>query len=464
MLLSEIKEREYRFRLALRIGLPIFALITALVSHTLISSYNSLQTSFYVESVLLLAISIYFIFYLLHKGFNVKIRDDVSGAFSREYLDEYLQKEIKEQKEYTLSLISIDNLYEINQTYGMKNGDKILKEVVERVAEYFNNEGIFHLPIGHLKGGDFIIGLSGLKEKYMTPVELFCLKSTEFSVDNIEVKISASITDTTHSRDLNYLIENLFYLQENNKKKKSDYKDESIDPNELELYVIDAIKKRSLSIATQAVFENGKHVFDECFLKLKISDKQYLYPKRYMKIINKLGLWMEFDLMVIEELLVNVDTIGETTFAVNVSPSSLRNEKFLHTLKELLQEQNKKIIFILSELEYYSYTERYNSILKSLRKLGVSIVIDRVGSLHSSFLYLRELDIDMIRIDTYYSHEKKMRENHSIINGLNLMAQEKGIKTWIKNLEDELSLEQAKEMKIDLLQGKYLAKLVQLGE
>ena len=41
------------------------------------------------------------------------------------------------------------------------------------------------------------------------------------------------------------------------------------------------------------------------------------------------------------------------------------------------------------------------------------------------------------------------------------MAQEKGIKTWIKNLEDESSLNLIKEMKINLTQGKYLA---QLGE
>jgi len=461
MLLSEIKEREYRFKLALRIGLPIFALVIALVSHTFISSYDSLQTSFYVESVLLLAISIYFIFYLIYKGFNVKIRDDVSGAFTHEYMNEYLHKKIQQNRDYTLSLVSIDNLHEINQIYGIKNGDKILKEVVQKVAGYFKNESITHLPIGYLQGGDLLIGLNGSKEKYVTIIELFCLKSTELSVDNIEVKISVSITDTSHSRDLGFLIENLFYLQEINKKRKSKYKDESIDPNELELYVIEAIKKRSLSMSSQAVFENGENVFDECFIKLKISGEKYLYAKRYMKIINKLGLWMEFDLMVLEEILAKSNTLVDKTFAINISPSSLRNEKFLLSLRELLKEEDKNIIFILSELEYYSYTDRYKAILNSLRKLGVKIAIDRVGSLHSSFLYLRELEIDIVRIDAYYSNEQKILENHSIINGLNLMAQEKGIKTWIKNLEDESSLNLIKEMKINLTQGKYLA---QLGE
>ena len=56
MLLPQTKEREYRFKLALRMGLPIFALIIALVSHTLIDNYVTLNISFYVESLALLVL------------------------------------------------------------------------------------------------------------------------------------------------------------------------------------------------------------------------------------------------------------------------------------------------------------------------------------------------------------------------------------------------------------------------
>ena len=49
MLLPEKKEREYRFKLALRMGLPIFGLILVLVFTTLINNYESLSISFYIE-------------------------------------------------------------------------------------------------------------------------------------------------------------------------------------------------------------------------------------------------------------------------------------------------------------------------------------------------------------------------------------------------------------------------------
>ena len=98
MLLTKTKEREYRFKLALRMGLPIFGLVLALISHTLITSYENLTLSFYIESILVLLFSIYFIFYLIYNGFETKITESVTNAFTREYLYKYLTKEINNNK------------------------------------------------------------------------------------------------------------------------------------------------------------------------------------------------------------------------------------------------------------------------------------------------------------------------------------------------------------------------------
>jgi len=206
MLLPQTREREYRFRLALRMVLPIFALVFALILHTFITSQKTISTSFYIEATLILLFSIYFIFYLIYKGFDTKITDNTSKTFTREYIYNYLKKEIKNSSEYTLLLISIDNLYEINKRYGIKYGDKVLLEVVLWIAEYLKTKEITNFPIGRIKGGDFIIGFGGDKEQYKTIIELMCLKSEEFKVDDIEVQISAAINDTRFSKNIDYLM------------------------------------------------------------------------------------------------------------------------------------------------------------------------------------------------------------------------------------------------------------------
>jgi len=459
MLLPQTKEREYRFKLALRMGLPIFGLIIALVSHTLIENYATLKPSFYIESVLLLVVGIYFIFYLIYSGFNVKITDDISKTFTREYLFKYLKRELKINKEYTLILISIDNLNDINAQYGIKNGDKVLQNVAEWIASYLLSQNISNFPMGHIKGGDFLIGVKGPKSEYSTVLELMCLKSSEYKVEDIEVKISGALIDTNYANELNYMIEKMFELQEKKRSFKKREGDDSINPNELESLVIHAIKKRSMILMTQDVFEGEELAFKECHIKLKTQEGKTLFPKSYLKVINKLGLGIDHDLMVLEELLLNIREDDTTIYAINVTPTSLRNEKYYSRVKELLKDSQKRIMLILSEQEYYSHTSRYNTILNSLKKSGVLIAIDRLGSLHTSFLYLRELDIDIVRFDSYYSNSIKFLENRNIIDGFTIMAKEKEIKTWIKNIESADTLALVKKTNIDYVQGRILSDL-----
>lgn len=459
MLLPETKEREYRFRLALRMGLPIFALIIAFISHTLINSYETLQVTFYFEAILLLAFSIYFIFYIIYSGFDVKITDEVTKTFTREYLYKYLTKELNKEKEYSLVLISVCNLNDINATYGIKNGDKVLRRVVSWIGEYLKERDIQSFPMGHIKGGDFVLGLKGNRGKYKTILELMVLKSEEFKIDDIEVQLSATITDKIFSNELDYMIENLFELQEEAKSKKLFSKEDEINPTELDSLVISAIKNRSFLISTQSVLQGDKSVLKECFVKLKTVEGKMLYPKSYMKVINRLGLMADFDLMIIEKSIVECSCFSDEIFVISVSPTSLRNALFLVKLKELLNSNpsiKNRIMFILCEVEYYSHIDRYNTILKSLRDMGVLIAMDRLGTVHTSFLYLRDLEIDAVRFDAYYAKDIR---NRNILDGFNLMAHQKGVKTWIKMIENEDIKKFAQEIGVDYLQGKYLAPL-----
>jgi EAL domain-containing protein (putative c-di-GMP-specific phosphodiesterase class I) len=458
MLLPQLKEREYRFKLALRIGLPIFALILAFISHTLITNYHNLQSSFYVEALILVTVSIYFIFYLIYNGFSVKITDDITKTFTREYIYNYLKKEIANEETYTLVLISIDNIIDINKLYGIKNGDRVLQTVVKWIADYFESENIKNFPMGHIKGGEFLIGLPKNKEHYTTTLELLCLKASEFKVGDIEVKISGAIIDTNYAKDLDYLVERLFELLEKNKNSKNYESSDEINPSDLESAVIMAIKKNRIEISYQNIYdEKQKVVFKESFIRLYSNNDKRIYPKLYLKIISKLGLGVAFDTVVFENIIAQSEE-GDN-IAINIFPTSLRNEKFLSKVKESLQHKKITIIFILSEMEYYSHIKRYNSILQLLKEYNVKIAVDRVGSLHTSFLYLRELDIDMIRFDTYYSSIERLKKNRDILLGFTTMAHEKGIKSWIKNIENEESYTLAKDIGIDFFQGKYLSKV-----
>ncbi|MDD2651984.1 MAG: GGDEF domain-containing protein [Sulfurimonas sp.] len=448
--------------------LPIFALVLALILHTFYTSQKTISTSFYIEAVLVLLFSIYFIFYLIYKGFDTKITDNISKTFTREYIYNYLKEEIKNSREYTLLLISVDNLYEINKRYGIKYGDKVLFEVVLWIAEYLKTKEIINFPIGRIKGGDFIIGFSGDKEQYKTIIELMCLKSEEFKVDDIEIQISAALNDIRFSKNIDYLIENLFELQNSNKNSKYLTPiQEIIDPSDLEYFVIQAIKKRDITFFIQEVFEDEKATLKECFIKLNTTEQKILHQKDYMKILDKLRLMHEYDIIVLEEVIEICKKSKDEKFALSIAPTSIRNPVVLTKIKELFQKNEcvkGRIILLFSENEYFPKIEKFNSYLKQLKELGITIAVDRLGSIHTSFLYLRDLDIDMVRFDSFYS--KKMDKNRykNILSGFNTMAHEKGMKTWAKMIEDEESRELFKDVGVNYLQGRFLAPLEKIKE
>jgi len=460
MQLPEIKEREYRFKLALRMGIPVFAL---LILHTFINTPKILDINFYTDSIFILLISIYFIFYLIYKSYDNKITDDVSKVFTRDALYKHINKDLKSKNEYTFLLISIDNLNDINTRYGVKSADKVLYEFAIWVCEYLENKNLKKFPIGHINHADFIIELKGINEQYKSILEMICLGSYEYKIDNIELQISAAINDTRHTRDLNYIIEDLIELQNENRNTKLIQNSQNdIQPNELETYVVNSIKEKKLLILLQDIYFKNSKLIKENFVKLESPDGKIIHTKKYIKVLDKFRLMSDFDMLVLEQNILNCKSDAHSLFAINISPTSIRNTGFIKKVTELFEnnkEIQNRIIFILYEKEYYPHIEKYNSILQTLRELGILIAIDKLGSSQTSFLYLRELDIDIIRFDSFYSKNIFNKKNKSIISALNLMAKSNKIKTWVKMVETKESFLYAQELDIDYIQGIYLSKL-----
>ena len=94
-----------------------------------------------------------------------------------------------------------------------------------------------------------------------------------------------------------------------------------------------------------------------------------------------------------------------------------------------------------------------------MRKIGVKITIDKLGALHTGFLYLRDLDVDMVRFDSLYSKDVINSKYKSIVSGFNSMAQDKNIKTWLKMVQTEEIDSFAKMIGINYRQGNILSKL-----
>lgn len=461
MLYTEEKERENRFKLALRMGLPVFALAVITTTSVLLRYFDEIPYTFVIIAFGVLGVMVYYLFYLIYQGFDERITDPITHTFTREYFTRLMQKEI-EKKEYTFFLLSVVNLTDINKRYGFVNGDKVLQTVGQRIAEYFSDKKLTRIPISHFKGGDFLIALEGGQENYRSLMEILCVKFHHFSIDDIEVDMVGSMTDSTRSKSLEKIIDLLFELQNENRKLQREGEEE-IDPDTIESLVTEAVASRSFSYRYQAAYEGESVLLYEMAVKLVTAEGKLIHQKRFMPIIHRLGLVRQFDEIQTEAALEQLSTLEPNQkIALNVSPSSLRNSHFFEHIMMLISNNDQirdRMVFIISEHNYYHQVKQFNARLQAFRRAGICIALDRLGGQHSTLRYLNDLDIDIVRFDSHLAKAILEPKTEAIIHGLLVSVKELHYRSWIGMIENERQYAKAKALGIDIFQGKYLSPI-----
>lgn len=465
MLLPQEKEREHRFKLALRMGLPIFLLFLIVSLSFFTIEKETIPTYYIVMVISVFTVMIYYIFYLIYQGHAERITDPITHTFTREYLSEQFKKEITNGS-YTIILISVRNLAEINSRYGIRKGDRVLYEVAQWIGAFLQDRDINRFPIGHYKGSDFMVGLPGNKDAYKNILDLMCLKFDNRTIDEIEIGLVSAIVDTRFSKDVDRLITRLFEIADEKLENRQNIEEEELDPSQLESSVIDAIKKRSFSLMYQEVHEKNRESMLEASVKLINDEGKIIHQNKFIPVIERLGLSRVFDEMIFEKIVAVCDSVPfHYILAFSLSASSVRNNGFLERAISLLSHNEVargRIMFILNENEYYDHPKRYNELLQAYRRMGVFIAMDNYGAFKSNMTFLKDLHIDILRFNNVYGKHVKEEPYQNIINGLNIIAHGLGLRSWIRMIEDEKEEAIAKNMKIDFVQGNYFGKITSL--
>jgi len=83
--------------------------------------------------------------------------DPLTGIYRKGYLNEYLEKAIRERRKFSLIVVDIDNFKQINDTYGHLVGDRILREFVSLIKRNIRKDDLF----ARWGGEEFILLFEG---------------------------------------------------------------------------------------------------------------------------------------------------------------------------------------------------------------------------------------------------------------------------------------------------------------
>lgn len=458
MIFTEKVERSYRFRLALRMGLPIFFL-TIITFFAVLNQDEGMFASFVIVSLLLLGVIVYFIFYLIYQSSRERITDITTHTFTPDYFFSLYerQKGIK-----TLMMISLENLWAINERYGIQNGDRILSRTVLKINRFFREKGFEKLPVCRYKGGDFLLFFPGNKENYFALIELFMAKYENYLENEMEVSLEAVMVDSRLSDDVGMLLSRLYELHYD---RVHGEKEDLYSITELEKEVMDALEEDRFSIGFWPVYSEESPMYDT-FVKLIDSEGRFIHQNRYVPVLNRLNKMRQLESTVLEKIGSICDE-REQTFVIEISSVTLRNPNFFDhavTLFERYPFARNKITLLFKEKEYCHHLERFKQQLAHYRRIGYKIGLDKLGGYQTTLLYLKELDIDLVRFDPLYTRHINEAGYQNILQGLNLSAHLCGAKTWLPMIEDVYADNLAQSLKINYRQGNYLGKILTLDD
>jgi len=453
MLLSEKKERERRFKLALRAALPILMLV-GLIFYSLFFRDKHLNLTIENEVLIsaIIFISVYFIYFLI----DISAKETLLDQKSQGYNQRAFIEQVTFDKPQSLALLIIDNLDTIRENYSYNDIDILLYTIIHKLNQEFNNNNIQDIIIAREYNAEFLIGANTKSKETKKIIKSF--KEKYSTLNNIELDIKFAVI-TNSSDDITKTIINLKDLiHSQNKDKKTSPVYDAKDISQIEIYTIEALKNKELKLSFRPILNLQTNEIDIYELSVKLfHNHKDILPKTFLPIINRLGLGREYDLILFEKVLELLPLIDDDIcISFNLSPFSLRDRAFQHSFFKKLENSNlnpSRLIIELYERKAHHNLSGYLEILKSFRAKGIKIAIDNFGSSNASMEYMKHFHFDIVQFDRDFVTNLDDTNTQAMLKSLIEMSKSMNITTVAKWVDNDTKKQKLQQLGIEYIQG-----------
>lgn len=380
-----------------------------------------------------------------------------------------------------LSLIyyDINNFKYINEKYGEKSGDTLLIDFADSIApngrERILSCRVFsdkYLQLVRCKEDELedkalavvnsfvyneMLKHSGYNITFSCGLYTFRDKNTDIgiAIDNVTLasKTARNMAETTCVR-----------YQEN---MRSDIKYEI----EMMNNAIKGLINREFVVYYQpkVALENSQLVGGEALVRWKKPDGSMIPPNDFIPCLEKNGFITALDFYVYEEVCRFIksrvdNNLPVVPISVNVSMLHLKEAGFLDRIKSLVDSYgipSRLLEFELTESVFLENEKEALEIMEKMKEMGFLVSIDDFGSGFSSLNLLKNMPVDILKIDKeFFAHHTLLNNDQIIISSIINMANRLHIAVICEGVETVDQIHFLKETCCDMVQGYFYSKPV----
>lgn len=200
----------------------------------------------------------------------------------------------------------------------------------------------------------------------------------------------------------------------------------------------------------------------EIFLRMRTSNGQYASTAAFIAAAERYRRISILDRWVVRKSLDVLSqrrstAVGADAFTINLSGQSLGEDGFLEYVLDALgrsQVDPKRLCFEVTETAAISNLQAALRFLSSVRRVGCRVVLDDFGSGLSSFAYLRNLPVDLLKIDASFLHNLAGDPiQRALVESIEQLGRVLGLATIAEGVEDLATLDILRSIGVDYAQG-----------
>ncbi len=403
-------------------------------------------------------------------------KDNLTGLYSKEGFRHKMDEVLKTRPDILFDVIALDieHFKLFNDTYGVDEGDRLLKFVARRIVDESDEcNGI----CARVYADQFLIFCEHGKDYAPKMVDNINRHMEDYPLDmKVHVKIGVyQIHDITVS--VNSMCDRAFIAVKAAKgryEKDVAYYDDSIREKLLREQqigddMVHALKEEQFDVYFQPKYNlvTEKMTGAEALVRWHHPIKGFMSPAEFIPIFEKNGFITELDMYVWRKSCEYIAKWREKygrwiSLSVNVSRKDIYKQNLPEILRGMVERYGIPPEILHLEITESAYTENPEQlifIVEQLKKQGFIIEMDDFGSGYSSLNMLAELPIDILKLDMKFLQNKgEQKKNENIMSSIVDLAKKINLYVIAEGVEKEKHISMLKSMKCDMVQGYYYAK------
>jgi len=403
--------------------------------------------------------------------------DELTGQLNRaritEALGDLLSNTSRSPANGAFLLAGVNDLTLINETYGFDVGDEVIAIVGRRLARVLRGKDC----IGRFSSNKFGLVLHNCKAEGVEAIARRLMAAIGDSILDTSVgAVAATISigavilpdDATGAQNaVGRALSALDVARVNRGDQFSFYVPCECKETERKQNVaiaddiIRALNDRRMMIALQPIVTSQSHEPElyECLLRMRRMDGSVVSAGEFIPVAEQFGLAKLIDHRVLELAIELLRTMPKVKLALNVSAATTTNPEWISALESLTGKDRsilERITIEITETTAISDVKAAIEFVSSLKTLGCRVALDDFGAGYTSFRSLRDLGVDMVKIDgSFIENLGTDAEDEMFVRTLIDLARSFGVVTVGEWVGDERTVQLLEKAGVSYMQGYF---------